>query len=215
MKFYGQFIPPVDKVIFDRYFNSTFNGTSIECGAFDGVTENCTKFFEENFKWKTINIEPLPNVYKKLVHNRPNSINLNIALSDSNQEKTIYNYKHPSLNYDWGNASISHTDEHKRQLEELCGKDTIISHKVQCKTYNTIIKELGLTKLDLFVLDVEGHEKEVIKGMKGCDILPSVFVIEHGHRKPEDIANELQILNCKYRLDHISHVNSYFVREDF
>jgi hypothetical protein len=65
MKYYGQFNPPVDKVLHERYFLNKFNGVSIECGAFDGVIENYTKFFEENYNWKTINIEPLPHIFKK------------------------------------------------------------------------------------------------------------------------------------------------------
>lgn len=48
-KYYGQFNPPVDKILHDKYFNNKFNGISIEAGAFDGKTENCTKFFEENY----------------------------------------------------------------------------------------------------------------------------------------------------------------------
>lgn len=64
MKYYGQFNPQVDKVLHERYFANKFNGVSIECGAFDGLTENCTKFFEENYNWKTINIEPLPHIFK-------------------------------------------------------------------------------------------------------------------------------------------------------
>jgi hypothetical protein len=37
--------------------------------------------------------------------------------------------------------------------------------------------------VDLFVLDVEGHEEQVIEGMKGCNILPDVFCIEDGLRE--------------------------------
>jgi len=48
--------------------------------------------------------------------------------------------------------------------------------------------------------------------MKDADIFPNVFVIEHGHRKPEDIVNKLNVLPVSYKLDYISHVNSYFVR---
>jgi len=63
----------VDKVLHERYFINKFNRASIECEAFDGVIEN--------YNWKTINIEPLPHIFKKLKQNRPNSINLEIALS--------------------------------------------------------------------------------------------------------------------------------------
>ena len=48
--------------------------------------------------------------------------------------------------------------------------------------------------------------------MKNASIFPDVFVIEHGHRTPQDIENKLKELPAKYKLDHIAFVNSYFVR---
>jgi hypothetical protein len=38
-RFYGQFDPPVDRFLFERYFaGSKRPGVFIECGAFDGET---------------------------------------------------------------------------------------------------------------------------------------------------------------------------------
>jgi hypothetical protein len=48
--FYGQFNPPFDKILKDRYFNNVFNGVGIECGAFDGLTECNLKYFEKKSK---------------------------------------------------------------------------------------------------------------------------------------------------------------------
>src|SRR5688572_6030534 len=126
--YYGQFNPPVDRIIHERYFRDKRNGIAIECGAYDGLVDSCTKFFEENYGWKCINIEPLSNVYEKLVVNRPTSVNLQIALSDNNSVEKFRNYKHPSLGYDWGNGSLNHTQAHKQDLENLCGKDNYIEH---------------------------------------------------------------------------------------
>lgn len=212
MKFYGQFNPKVDEVIYERYFKNHRNGTSIECGAFDGITESCTKVFEETLGWKTINIEPVPNIFDKLIVNRPQSININCALSNENCIKTFKNYKHPKLGYDWGNGSISHTEYHEAELIKLCGKDNYKTHTIECKTYKEIIKQHDLQKIDLFILDVEGHEYDVIDGMKGADIFPDVFVIEHGHRSPQEIQKKLSELPVKYVLDHTSFINSFFTK---
>jgi FkbM family methyltransferase len=211
-KYYGQFDPAVDKVIHERYFPNKYNGVSIECGAFDGLLECNTKFFEDNYNWKTINIEPLPHVFNNLILNRPNSINLNIALSNNDNTKQLVNYIHPTLKNYWGNGSITHTHDHKKHLEEVCGTNNYETHTVQCNTYKQIIETLKLEKLDLFVLDVEGHEPDVLDGMAGCDILPDVFVIEHGHRTPEFYVDKLRILDKSYKLDYISFVNSFYIR---
>ena len=213
MKFYGQFNPPVDKVLYERYFKNKKNLTSIECGAFDGLTENCTKFLEENLNWNTINIEPLPHIFKKLKLNRPSSININIALSDTNEKKTIRVYDIHGHGINNTNASLCHLPKH-RQLLERKSNNKYKDFEIYTMTYSSLIKEQKINELDLFVLDVEGHEYEVIDGMKDAEIFPKVFVIEHGHRKPEDIVNKLKVLPVSYKLDFISHVNSYFVRID-
>lgn len=122
------------------------------------------------------------------------------------------NYKHPTLQYDWGNGSISHTDQHKKYLDELCGYNNYVEIPIVCKTYKKIIEELHISHLDLFVLDVEGTELEVIDGMIGCDILPDIFVIEHGHSNPDIFVDKLKCLNATYKLDYISFANSYFVK---
>jgi FkbM family methyltransferase len=209
MQYYGQFTPPVDEIIHERYFPTLENGIGIECGAFDGVTESCTYFFNKNKGWTTFNIEAVPNIFKKLQQNRTDSksININVALSSEDCQQIIRNYKHPSLGYDWGNASINHTPTHRNQLEQLSGNQ-FIEHPVKCITYKSLIKEYNIDHLDLFVLDVEGHETSVLRGMQGCDVLPSVFVIEHGHT-PVDLT---PYFGDTYRLDYVSDVNSFFIK---
>ena len=80
-------------------------------------------------------------------------------------------------------------------------------------SYKDLMLDLKLEKLNLFVLDVEGHEYDVIDGMKEARIFPDVFVIEHGHRTSQDIENKLKVLPVQYKLDHVSFVNSFFINE--
>jgi FkbM family methyltransferase len=212
MKYYGQFNPQVDQVLHTHFFTDKFNGISIECGAFDGITENCTNFFEENYNWKTINIEPESLIFKKLQKNRPRSINLELALSSNDEIRIFRNYKHPTFDFNWGNGSLNHTEEHKKELENLCGKNNYVELRVRCKTYKQIINDLNIQHLDLFILDVEGTELEVIDGMIGCDVLPDIFVIETGHIPNDIIIEKLKCLNSTYKLELISFVNSFFVK---
>jgi len=215
LHYYGQFDPPVDKVLHERYFPNKYDGIAIEAGSYDGIVESSTCFFNKYYNWTTINIEPLNNIYAKLIQNRPDkkSINLNIALSNEHKKEFIVNYKHPDLKYDWGNASIRHTDDHKRYLENISNGE-YIKQEVDCITYNELIDNLKLDHVDLFVLDVEGYESNVINGMINNDILPSVFVIEHGHMSTEITSNYLKVLKKKYKLDFISHVNSFYILDE-
>ena len=212
MKYYGQFDPEVDKVIHTHFFPEKFNGISIECGAQDGIVSSCTKFFEDNYNWKTINIEAGPLIFKRLQRNRPKSTNLHLALSNNDGIATFRNYKHPVYGYNWGNGSINHTKEHKKNLEQICGENNFVDLQVRCKTYKQIINELQIFHLDLFVLDVEGNELEVIEGMIDCDVLPDIFVIETDHISVEQVQQKLQTLKSQYKYEFTSFVNSFFVK---
>lgn len=208
MKFYGQFDPPVDKFIYERYFFRMRGvGVAIECGAFDGQLESSCKFFEETLGWDLINIEPSPPIFEHLVKNRPASKNLNMALSNMEGVANFKHVLHPQIGEKFGNGSLGHLSEHRQLLDDMgCSyKD----YEVQTVRYAELIERLGVYRLDLMVLDVEGHELSVIEGMKGAKVLPRVLCVEHGHlgvRRLREAMRELP-----YVLDAVSHVNSYYV----
>ena len=133
---------------------------------------------------------------------------------DKIEDTYIINYKHPSLEYEWGNASINHTDAHKQHLERFCGKNNFVKQPIAAITYEKLIEDLSIQSLDLFSLDVEGNELKVIDGMKNAKVFPSIFLIEHGHMNTQIIIDKLNKLPVKYSLDMKSNVNSFFILED-
>ncbi|MFQ2047937.1 FkbM family methyltransferase [Aeromonas veronii] len=210
-KFYGQFDPPLDKFIFERYFpNKDTLGVFIECGAFDGLTENSCKFFEETMNWKGYNIEPVPWIYEKLCKNRPESKNFNFALSNKNGEAIFKAVDHPTFGVDCTNGSLNHTQAHSSLLKEIGCQ--IVETKVQVKTWHDFIAQENITHIDLLVLDVEGHELSVIEGMRGSAVLPDIICIEVGHLCFDDIRRELHGIGYTY--DVSSHVNAFFIKND-
>lgn len=207
MRFYGQWDPPVDKFLYDNYFTNKKNGTCIECGALDGLLESSCKFFEETMEWQVVNVEPSPPLFEMLCKNRPESININVALSNKSGTAKFTHAIHPGLGKRFGNGSLSHTPKHKQALiNEGCKFEEF---NVKLITYNDLIKESNIKSLDLFVLDVEGHELEVLKGITKTSMLPTVFCIEHGHLG-DKIDHHLDRLG--YRLDKKSHNNSFYLK---
>ncbi|MCG9098030.1 FkbM family methyltransferase [Laribacter hongkongensis] len=210
-KFYGQFTPSVDQFIFERYFRDTnIKGVFVECGAFDGLTECSCKFFEESMSWKGYNIEPVPWVYKRLCDNRAASININCALSNRSGSATFQAVDHPTFGKECTNGSLAHTDAHKSLLQE--GGCSFIPVEVSLMSWRDFVQQYKLARVDLLVLDVEGHEFSVIEGMRGCEVLPDLICIEVGHLDFEEIRNQLNMLGYVY--DISSHVNAFFVKAE-
>lgn len=211
MRFYGQWNPPVDKVLFENYFKNKTNGFFIECGAYNGKGLSCCKFFEDTLKWKGINVEPAKNHFAALTNNRPNSINLNVGLSDKNE---ILKFKNvickPGKGKGAGNGSFQHSKNHMKELRTY--GVTFEEYDVQTITYAEMIEEHEVSKVDLMCLDVEGFEFKVIDGMKDASVLPSVLCIEYSYLGLENVKEYVKELDYTY--DFISFNNAYFHRPD-
>jgi FkbM family methyltransferase len=210
MRFYGQFCPPVDQVIFQRYEKILLRepGYFIESGAFDGVTESNCKFLEESLGWQGINVEPFPHHFQSLLRNRPLSININCALSARNGSHTFTHVAHPRHGDNFGNGSLSHTAEHQQFLRQQGCEFSCLT--VPTMTYDTLVETVGLPRIDLLSLDVEGHEIQVLLGMKNTKYFPRIVCIETGHDPQLQIDQQLR--NMGYTKDGEYEVNSFYLR---
>jgi FkbM family methyltransferase len=211
--YYGQ--SEQDRFIHEKYFLDKRNGISIECGAFDGVMESATYFFEESMGWSAINIEASPPIYNMLDSNRKKSININKGLSNK-KGNLIFNHAiHPQHGVKFGNGSFNHKESHIDILKmENC---TFESYEVETIPYRDLIDVImdqnfnGRT-VDLFVLDVEGFEVEVLDGMVGSKYLPNIFCIEYPHVGLDKLQEIL--VDLGYRFDTINETNAYFIKND-
>lgn len=200
MKFYGQCAieggASIDQIIYDRYFTNYPKGVAIECGATDGLENSTCKFFEESLGWKVINIEGSLINYMQLVKNRPNSTNLfNILTEIDNEVTQFYHYV--------GAEGLGCVQNYG--VKEWLHDKTPISNPCVTVRYDTLIKE----PIDLFVIDVEGHEFHVLEGMRNSQFMPKIICIEHMHVGIDPIVEKLKNL---YTLDHIDYLNACFVR---
>ena len=60
-----------DKYLEENVFKGYKGGVFVDVGAHDGVSINNTLYFEKYNGWTGINIEPIKEVYDKLLINRP------------------------------------------------------------------------------------------------------------------------------------------------
>lgn len=211
MKYYGQFNPPVDQTLHERYFaDKSGPGFFIECGAFDGLTECSCLFFEESLGWQGINIEPSPIIYSQLVRNRPQSVNVNIALSDRSGQATFHQVIHPQFGELCTNGSLTHSPDHQALL--INSHCTFHEYTVETITWNDLIRLQAVSQVDLFVLDVEGHELSVLRGMLDCSVLPRILCIEHSYVNMPELLQLTSQLG--YRFDVSVFVNSFFIRSE-
>lgn len=148
---------PFDLKLNKEIFFEKENGFFIELGAYDGLTQSNTAFFEKIKNWTGILIEASRDRYEECVKNRPNSKCVNTACSATD------------------NASISFN--HENGLMSKVVDDGVYS--CDTSTLETILDNCEVDRnIDFLSLDVEGHELEVLEGLNLCKYRPNYMLIE-------------------------------------
>ncbi len=208
----------LEDIVLNRAFQNKPTGFYIDVGAHDPVELSVTKLFYD-LGWRGINIEPIPKSYEKFEINRPDDINLNIALGAKHDFLSIYeveNYpEYSSLN---------------KKIAEISGKLTgsrVIKSIIETRTLKEVCDQHCDSFIDFLKIDVEGFEKEVILGADFAKYRPTMIVIEAANPCKaviEDWENieaeaswhdwEPLFFESKYLLVYYDGLNRYYLREE-
>lgn len=182
------------------------NGFFIEIGGNDGYFHSPTYYLEKFMNWKGILIEPLP-VYKMCKRNRKKSYVYNYAcVGPDYKESEIKIIDCNAMSVVKGGVE---NYEEWVKLGEAAQSITAKEISVKCLTLNKIIEENfkahGVRLIDLFVIDVEGYEVEVLKGLDFSIYTPRYILIEmHTSERQQKIENEIFKGNYKM-IGKVSH----------
>ena len=159
-KTYSQFLE--DVILFIPLFDIK-NGFYIDVGAFEPVFVSVTKAFYLR-GWHGINIEPQKDKIKLFNEDRPNDINLQMAVGKKKGTVKLYIYDQLS--------TIK-----KKYSKTFKSNETI---EVKMDTMSNICKKYVPkgTKIDFCKIDVEGLEKQVLLGYDFINYRPKMFCIE-------------------------------------
>ncbi len=137
-------------------------GFFIEAGANDGINQSNTKYFEDRMGWEGILIEPTPSLYTDLVKNRPKSRCFSCALGSHSENGTY-------LNGDFdGHLMSSFTGR-------LSRPNTVV---VPVRSLQSILDECAVSRVNLFSLDTEGYELNILKGIDFSKVWIEYMFIE-------------------------------------
>lgn len=187
-----------DIILYSALGKHVKRGIYVDVGANDPCIISVTKFFYDR-GWRGMNIEPLDDMYQLLCLERPEDENINAGVSDENGEMEL-GIMGTGSTFNETDASVRKCRKPVRKLAALweqsrfCGKDVHF-----CK------------------IDVEGFEKQVLKGIDFSKFRPWIFVIESTvpgtdipcYAEWEDILTDNGYL-CALRHG----ANSYYIAKD-
>lgn len=159
-----------------KYVTET-TGIYVEVGANDGITQSYT-YELEKLGWHGILIEPSKVAFDMCARDRPNNKLFNCALVASEDKKEISGDFYGSFLASVGGERLNARDNVKGEI-----------YSVPSRTLNSILEELKIENINLFSLDVEGYELEVLKGFDINKYKPKYVIIEVYDKIKDDIFN--------------------------
>ena len=153
-----------------------------EDGAFLDVGANVGLFTEAVLarrpRAKAILFEPVQRYYDHCLErlgDRPNVQIHRLALSDTDEERTIYKAKH---NYG-GNSVVSELMFDRRENAEVRPDTVIEEETIQCRRFDSFSLEHGIHQVDFIKTDTEGFDYAVLRGLvpflERTEKLPVIF----------------------------------------
>jgi len=168
-------------------------GFYLEAGANNGVLQSNTLLLEENSQWSGLLVEPSSPAFKELLTTRPNNILINAALVDDSTVSqvagtftrgSLMGSMHRDLRYRDGIDMKRWSVEHLRRRAGL--KPRIAISLVPAIRLEELLAQHQISTVDLMVLDVEGFELQVLRGLE--TVAPRLVIIETRSEDSQEIA---------------------------
>lgn len=169
----------------------------VEIGANDGVKHDHLRPFVLGGGWRGVMVEPVPEIFERLRGNyagTPGVAVENSAIGERDGSISLFTVATPESGDDalpdWydtiGSVSrdviASHADEIPR-IEERIREIT-----VPCLSFGSLLAKHGMADPDLVLIDTEGHDAAIVRGIDVASRRPRVLVYEHFHLPAADRA---------------------------
>jgi FkbM family methyltransferase len=156
-----------EDVLLHRVFGQIDKGFYIDVGAMNPYYDSVTKAFYDK-GWRGINIEPVPEWFEKLCAERPDDLNLNVALSSENGFLEFFEVVNSGLS--------TAVPEHAKAHQET--GYAVTARKIESRSLSSILADYNPGEIHFLKIDVEGFELEVLRGMDFQKYRPWVCIVE-------------------------------------
>ncbi len=174
----------------------------IQVGANDGTSNDPIYNYISKYNWKGILIEPQKIAFTKLKSAYINNENIlcleKAIITEQKDETKLYCIENPQ--HDW-HKLVNTTNPDKGVIKHLRDQETIIEEKVKATTFNNLLDEYKVDKIDLLQIDVEGMEFDLLMSFPFEQIKPKIINFEHRHlsfAEFNELYQYLSSLNYKF-----------------
>ena len=189
--------------------------TIVQIGANDGVRfDPISSLLRNRYFWRVLFVEPIPHVFKQLVHNFGNSSRYMFecaAVSNSQGEFKFY-YLSSEARFAavrWheyfdliGSLDRSHL---VKALADEAGnlERFIVETQVPAITLQTLLAKWSIRRIDALVVDAEGYDWKIVSQALDLGLRPEIIMFEHSNLLPSEREAAIKSLKDDYRIDDV------------
>ncbi len=141
------------------FFEKSYKGKFVDIGCFHPTRYNNTyKMYKQG--WRGINIDLNPLTIELFDFLRTEDININAAISDTEELKTLYFLDELNTQNTLESNHLLFLKKHHNVSEE-----EISSIKINTKKIDKILEEHKFNNIDFLNIDVEGHELSILSSI--------------------------------------------------
>jgi FkbM family methyltransferase len=184
--------PQILQAFADAYPAAAF----IEIGANDGVKQDPLRPLITSLPWTGVMVEPLPWAFAQLRNNYRHRNGLtfeNAAIAVADGQMPFF-YVPQSQEGDWGDliGSLSRSEVERAIVRihnafNAPAPDVAIQRmEVSCLTFESLCRKHRIGQLDLLLIDAEGYDYEIIKGIDFQSHRPRLLIYENNHLSADE-----------------------------
>jgi FkbM family methyltransferase len=187
------------------YFLGLKPGIFFEAGMANGITLSNSFILENLFGWRGIGIEPLPEFFLKARDARTNTHMYQCALVADETVKSV------TLR---SGGLLSSLDQAMPDDSHSGLRSSFNQISVDARSFMSIMRELGWTRIDFLSLDLEGHELPILKSIDFSSISVQIIAVEHNHTGDKALICEFLLSKGFIRVfEDISNHDDFYVHE--
>lgn len=168
----------------------------IEIGSNDGVQHDFLRPYILERNWRGIMVEPVPYVFARLRENYGSLARVeleNAAIADRDGTLPFYHLREASPEererlpgwYDGiGSFDREIVESHANHIPDIEGR--VVRSDVRALTFESLCHKHHVSELDLVLVDTEGYDFQIVKGIDLATRHPRLLVYEHFHLAADD-----------------------------
>ncbi|MEY2490239.1 MAG: hypothetical protein QOC70_2181 [Verrucomicrobiota bacterium] len=172
----------------------------VQIGANDGSAGDPLADAFSETRWSGLLVEPVPHLYETLVaryRDRPGVRVERAAVSARDGEAPLYRLRSvPGQTPEWFNQLATLNRQvllkHVSSIPEI--ESLLIEERVPTVRLDTLLARHNVSRIDLLVIDTEGHDCEILRTLDFARFQPVLLMFEHQHLSVNDKATAYALL---------------------